>query len=56
MHCLEVIVDRNTRAAAREEAEAVMNGDVELAARIEDANPDIPFSVRVDAHRTAQEG
>lgn len=50
MHCLEVIVARNQRAAAREEAEAAV-ADEGLANRIAVNNGDIPFSVRVEAHR-----
>lgn len=39
MHCLEVIVARNERAAAREEAHAVNDGNTELAIAIALENP-----------------
>jgi hypothetical protein len=39
MHCLEVIVARNERAAAREEAHALLDGNNELHRRIA-TNPD----------------
>jgi hypothetical protein len=41
MHCLEVIVARNERAAAREEAHAVSDGNWDEAARIALANFDL---------------
>ncbi len=42
MHCLEVIVARNERAAAREEAHAANDGDWSLAKQICDAAPVTP--------------
>jgi hypothetical protein len=39
MHCLEVIIARNERAAAREEAHADTDWDADLAAAICYADP-----------------
>lgn len=38
MHCLEVIVERNEQAAAREQAHARNEGNLALAGRIATAN------------------
>ncbi len=39
MHCLEVIIARNERAAAREEAHARNDHNTSLERQIADANP-----------------
>jgi len=48
MHCLEVIILKNARAAGREEGHALADGARELSRRIDLANvPDSRFLGRV---------
>jgi hypothetical protein len=55
MHSLEVIVARNERAAAREEAHAVNDHNMDRVRRIADANPDTSDNYRAAYSRAREE-
>ncbi len=55
MHCLEVIVARNERAAAREEAHAVNDGNHDRAIEIALANPKLSPNYEAAYHAAREE-